>query len=233
MLIYQTIIRSIISVSALFFLARLMGKKQIAQLNFFDYTVGISIGSIAAQGAIDPSISITDELVGLIIFTLFSLILTFVSTKSYTGRKVLDGMPIVLIENGKIIEQGLKKTKLTVNDLLEECRQKDVFNVSDIEFGILETSGKLSVLLKSTKRPLTPKDMNISVNQQGLCTNIIIDGKIIQNHLQLINQDEEWLNIELEKQQIENYSNVLLAYVDDKGTLNIIPKNVDTNITSV
>jgi len=226
---YNTAIHSIISVSALFVLTRIMGKKQIAQLTFFDYTIGISIGSISAQIAVDPSIHFSEGLVALVIFTLFTLILSYISVKSYLGRKLLDGTPIVLIENGKIIEDSLKRTKLNVNDLLEECRQKNAFNIEDIEFAILETSGRLSVLFIPSKQPLTPKDMNITVNHQGLFTNIIIDGKIIKQHLQMINQDEHWLKTQLEKQNIKNYSDILLAYVDLNGTLTIKLRNIKSS----
>lgn len=231
--LYQTAIHSIISVSILFILARVMGKKQIAQLTFFDYIISISIGSIAAQTAVDPSIHFSDGTLALIIFALFSLVLSFISTRSYIGRKLLDGTPTILIEKGKIIEKGLKETKLTVNDLLEECRQKDAFNIADIEFAILETSGKLSVLLKHSKQPLTPEDMNISIKNQGLCINIIIDGKIISKHLSMIGKDINWLNQELEKQNMKEYKDILLAYVDVMGVLTVIHKNVNTSISSI
>lgn len=231
--IYQTALHSIIFVSALFVLARFMGKKQIAQLTFFDYVIGISIGSIAAQSAVDPAIHYTEGIVGSIIFTLFSIVLSIISTKSYKGRKMLDGTPTVLIENGKIIENGLKKTKLNVNDLLEECRLKNAFDIAEIEFAILETSGKLSVLLKSANQPLTPKDMNIASSYKGLCVNVIIDGKIIDSQLQMIKRDNNWLNKELTKQNIKNCSDILLGYVDNTGVLNLHLKNVDSTITPI
>lgn len=223
--ICRTAIHSIISVSTLFVFARLMGKKQIAQLSFFDYVIGISIGSIAAQGAVDPSIHYTEAITGLIIFTLFSIILSLVCVKSHTGRKILDGTSTILIENGKIMEKGLKKTRLTLNDLLEECRQKNAFDIADIEFAILETSGKLSVLLKSVNQTLTLKDMNIPAEYKGLCTNVIIDGRIMYDHLKSISRDTDWLSAELKKHNIGNFSDVLLAYADSSGNLHTHIKN--------
>lgn len=202
-----------------------MGKKQIAQLTFFDYVIGISIGSIAAQSAVDPSIHYTEAITGLIIFTLFSIVLSFICVKSYKGRKLLDGTLNILIENGKIMEKSLKKTRLTVNDLLEECRQKNAFDIADVEFAILETSGRLSVLLKSANQSLTPKDMSIPINYKGLCTNVIIDGRIMYEHLQTINRDANWLNTELKNSNISNFSDVLLAYVDSFGNLHTHMKN--------
>ena len=121
----------------------------MSQLTFFDYVVGISIGSIAAEYAIHSDVGAQKGITALVVFTLFSLAVSFICVRSYIGQKLLDGTPTILIENGRFIESGLKRTKLTVNDLLEECRQKDVFDIADIEFAILETSGKLSILLKS------------------------------------------------------------------------------------
>ena len=224
--IFQIALHSIISVSMLLVLTRIMGKKLISQLTFFDYVIGISIGSIAAKKAVDPAVSFTSGFTGLIVFTLFSLTLSFISLKSYSGRKLLDGTPTVLIENGRIIEDGLWQTKLTINDLLEECRQRDVFDISEIEFAILETSGKLSVLLKSVNRPLTPEDMKITAFYRGLCVNIIIDGEIIEEHLKAIKRDKNWLYDELAKKNIEDCSDVFFAYVDSLGVLNIHLKNV-------
>lgn len=223
--IYRTAVHSIISVSALFIFARLMGKKQIAQLTFFDYVIGISIGSIAAQGAVDPAIHYTEMVTGMVIFTLFSLVLSHICLKSYTSRKLLDGTSVILIENGIIMEKGLKKSKLTVNDLLEQCRQKNAFDIADVEFAILETSGKLSVLLKSSNQPLTPKDMNLQTDYKGFCTNIIIDGKILYEQLYSIKRDGEWLKTQLECNNIRNCSDVLLAYVDYSGNIHIHMKN--------
>ena len=224
--IFQTILNAAIAVSALFILTRIIGRKQMSQLTFFDYIIGISIGSIAADFAIHTTINISDGLAALIVFTLFSICVSFVSVKSYAARKILDGTPQILIENGKIIEIGLKKTKLNINDLLEECRQKDIFDIADIEFAILEASGKLSILKKPQVLPLTPKIANIATDYMGLCANVVIDGKIIDKHLTAINLDKTWLHEELAKQQVATVADVLLAYVDSGGALVVHRKGV-------
>ena len=229
--VYITALRSLISVSVLFVLTRIMGKKQISQLTFFDYVVGISIGSIAATFAVDDSIGYIKGITGMIIYALFPIVLSFISLKSYLGRKILDGTPTILIQNGKIVECGLKKTKMNVNDLIEECRLKNVFNIADVEFAILETSGKVSIQLKSQNQPLTPKDMNISTPYKGLCVNLIVDGKILDNHLKIINKDINWLNTELRKQGIKSPSEVLLAYLDSSDVLNTYLKNSDSPVS--
>jgi len=219
--ILQTAAASLIAIIALFVLTRIMGKKQMAQLNFFDYVVGISIGSIASEYAVVRAIHVSEGLTALAVFTLFSIVLSYVSMKSYRGRKLLDGTPVILVENGKIIEANLKKTKVNINDFLEECRQKDIFDIAGIEFAIMETSGRLSILPKSQNRPLTPKDMQIPTAYEGLCTNVVIDGKVIAEQLAAINLDSQWLNAELVKQGGARCEDVLLAYVDTSGALHI------------
>ena len=158
-------------------------------------------------------------------FTAFSIVLSYVSFKSFKGRKILDGTPVILIKNGKILNANLKKTKLTVNDLLEECRQKNVFDISMIEFAILEASGRLSVLNKSQNRNLTPRDMQISTGYEGLCVNVVIDGVVIRDSLAAIGLDMEWLKAELFNLGISHYGDVLLAYVDSVGGLHVHRKN--------
>ena len=216
--ILRTAHHSIISVGALFVFGRMLGKKQISQLTFFDYIVGISIGSIAAQSAIDPSVSFAQGITGIAVFALFELVLSIISLKSYAARKLLDGTPAVLIENGKIIEKALRKTHLTVNDLLEECRLKDAFDIADVDYAVLETSGKLSVMLKPQKN-------------SSLCTNLIIDGKVIAKHLSAINRDEIWLDAQLSNSNVKE-SDVLLAYTDSSGNLKWYLKNIEPTITS-
>lgn len=229
--IYLVSFRSMISVSILFLLTRIMGKKQISQLTLFDYVVGISIGSIASELAINDSITYVQGLTGMIIYALFPILLSIVSSKSYLGRKVFDGVPTILIQKGEINEDGLKKTRMNINDLLEQCRLKDVFNIGDIEFAILETSGTLSVQLKAENKPLTPKDMNIKTDYEGLCVNIIIDGKVVDDHLSILGKDKNWLENELYKKGIRNSSDVLLAYIDSSGNLSTYLKNKDIPIT--
>ena len=222
------IFRSLISFGVLFLLARILGKKQIAQLTYFDYVIGISIGSIASQCAVDTSIDLWESLVGELVFALFALALSWISAKSFVGRKLLDGMPIVVIEKGNIVERGLKSTKLTINDLLEECRQQGVFNLADVELAILETNGGLSILLKSQKSPITPDDMRLAVDAKGLCVNVILDGEILYNHLHILRRDEAWLKQELNKQNVLSPSDVLLACIDQSGVLTIHLKGYQT-----
>ena len=223
--IITTALKSIISVVILFVLARIMGKKQISQLSFFDYVSGISIGSIAANFAVDTSVNYYKGVTSLIVYALFPIALSYISLKSYKARKLLDGVPTILIQNGFIIEKNLIKTKMNIDDLLEECRTKDAFDIAEVEYAILETSGKVNVLMKSAHQPVTPKDMNLQSLYKGICTNVIIDGKILFDHLHSAKKDKIWLISELKKQNINNYHNVLLAYLDGANALKYQLKN--------
>jgi uncharacterized membrane protein YcaP (DUF421 family) len=220
-------IKTIVAAVVLFALARLMGKKQISQLTFFDYIVGISIGSVAAAMSVDQRISIHAGITCMILWALFPITFSFVSIHSMIARRLLDGTPKVLIQNGKIIEKNLRRSKFTVNDLLEELRIKDVFSIAGVEFAIIETSGKLSVLKKASKQPVSPADMNLNTSNLGINANIIIDGKLMRENMAQMNIDEHWLNNELRKNNIGSVHEVLLACCDSKKILHIDKKNND------
>lgn len=215
-----TAVDSFVAAILLFLFARLMGKKQIAQLTFFDYIVGISIGSIAAAVSVDRRVSPLNGIVSMIVWTALPIVFSYASVHSMSVRRALDGTPTVLIQNGKIIEKNLRKLKFTVNDLLEELRIKDVFNLSEVEFAILETSGKLSVLKKSPEQP-------------AVFANVIVDGKLMKENLRQINISEDWLMCELKKNGINTVSSVLLAVCDMNRHLIIDQKDDDPPALSI
>lgn len=228
----ESILPSIISACILFIITRLLGKKQISQLTFFDYMIGITIGNIAATVSIDPQISFQSGIVSMIIWALFPFLFYYISKKSFFGRRLLDGIPTILIQNGKIVEKNLNKTKFTINDLLEEMRLKDVFNLEDVEYAILETNGKISVLKKSGKQTVTASQMNIITEYQGLNAIIILDGHFMDTNLSLLNLEKTWVYDQLKKYNIDSVKEVLVAtYVN--GTLHIDRKNSDPKILSV
>jgi uncharacterized membrane protein YcaP (DUF421 family) len=211
---FQTLLKSLVAIAVLFLLARVMGKKQISQLTFFDYVVGISIGSIASSFASEPDVGYMHGLVSMAVFALFPIILSVMSQKSYKARKLLDGKPSILIQNGKIIEENLKKAKLTINDLLEECRLKDAFIIQDIDYAIFETSGKLSILMKPAQMPVTAQDMNLLTTTKGICTNLIVDGKLLEDNIAILNIDRSWLWSELEKLHVSDPASLILCCID-------------------
>lgn len=228
----ESILPSIISACILFIITRLLGKKQISQLTYFDYMIGITIGNIAAAVSIDPQISFQNGIISMIIWALFPFLFYYISKKSFFGRRLLDGIPTILVQNGKIIEKNLNVVKFTVNDLLEELRLKDIFNLEDVEYAILETNGKVSVLKKSDKQTVTASQMNISTEYQGINAIIILDGHFMEANLSLSNLDKAWVYYELKKHNINSEKDVLIAtYVN--GTLHIDRKNSDPKVLSV
>ncbi len=223
--IFQVFIRNIVSIVILFSLTRFMGKKQISQLTFFDYCIGITIGSIAANFSLDENITYLHGIETLIIWGVLPIFISYFSLKSMFIRRKFEDTPTILIQNGKIIEKNLKKERFNINDLLEELRLKNVFNISDLEFSLLETTGEISIQLKSEKQPLTPSDLNIPVKYKGLCASLIIDGKIMYSHLKILKLTETWLKNELKKKKVKSLEQVLFASLDNDKNLYVSLKN--------
>lgn len=223
--IFQAAARSLISVIVLFGFTRLSGKKQISQLSFFHYVIGISIGSIAAAYAIDKELEFAGFLMSMMIYGIFPLILSQLNIKNYKFRKFINGSPTILIQDGKIIENNLRKTKINVNELLEECRLKNAFNISEVEFAILETNGQVSVQPKSENLPVTLKDMAIKSEYKGLCANIIIDGTFMDETLKSLGKTQKWAEKEIRKLGVTDFSDILLAFVDNNGKFSIYKKS--------
>lgn len=219
------IFRNLIAVGILFLVTFVIGKKLISQLNFFDFIVGITIGSIAAALSVDKTITYPHGIISLLIWGLIPLLVARIALADIRARRRLDGVPTLLVQNGKILEDNLKKENYHVNDLLEELRLKGVFNITDLDLAVLETSGQISVQLKPEKQPVTVSDLNLSATRHGLWANLIIDGRILYQHLKMVNHDEAWLRGELIKQNIADVNQVLLASMDADGNLYIDVKD--------
>ncbi|TCL67341.1 uncharacterized membrane protein YcaP (DUF421 family) [Hydrogenispora ethanolica] len=217
--ILVVIIRSLISYFVLLVFMRLIGKQQMAELTFADYVVGITIGSIAATLSVQLNQNTTATLVGLGIWTLLPILLSYWSVKNVWIRKVVEGEATVVVENGKILENHLSKLHLSIDDLLSQLRSKNIFNIADVEFALFETNGKLSVQLKSQKQPLTPSDLQLPTQYAGLPTTLIEDGKVLKDALKSLNLAQAWLQHQLAKQNIRDFSQVSLAQLDTKGNL--------------
>ena len=211
--IINIMIRSFIAMTTLFFMTKLLGKKQVSELSLFDYVVGISIGNFASEMAINLEADFLNALSAIIIFGLFAFLISLLTMKSLKLRKFFIGVPTILVQNGKMVYDNMKKTKFDVNDLLEETRGNGYFDLSEIEYAILEANGKVSFLPKGEYKPVTVKDMNLKIEKQGLCANVIIDGNIMNDNLNNIGKDEEWLLHEL-KIMGKEVSNILLATID-------------------
>ena len=211
----------------------MMGKKQISELNFFDYVVGITIGSIAADISLDIEKDMLAGIAALFIYGFISYIISFVSIKSILARRFFIGVPTVLVEKGKIIESGLKKSKIDVNDLLMVARENGYFNLDEIDYGLMEVNGNISFLPKEKDKPVTKRDMKIKCSNEGLTVNAIIDSKYMVNNMKAINKDKEWLDHELKVNGYDNYDNILLATIDNNYKVTIYEKNVKPDKNTV
>lgn len=225
--------RTILILIILFFITKMMGKKQISELNFFDYVVGITIGSIAADISLDIEKNMIAGIAALFIYGFISYIISFVSIKSILARRFFIGVPTVLVEKGKIIESGLKKSKIDVNDLLMEARENGYFNLDEIDYALMEVNGNISFLPKEKEKPVTKKDMKIKCSNEGLTVNAIIDSKYMVNNMKAINKDKEWLDHELKVNGYDNYDNILLATIDNNYKVTIYEKNVKPDKNTV
>ncbi|WP_054693066.1 DUF421 domain-containing protein [Syntrophomonas palmitatica] len=198
---------------------RIMGKRQIGQLQPYELVVIIMISELAVIPMEDTRIPLINGIIPIFILFALEVALSFISLKSEKARGVICGKPSILIENSQIKEQELKRLRFNINDLLEELRLKDVSNISDVDYAILETNGQLSVILKSDKRPVKPKDLNIAPPYEGLPITLVIDGQVIHENLKILNYNSEWLKHELGKLGVEEINDVLLATVDALGNM--------------
>jgi len=212
----NVLIQSLGAFVVLFIISKILGKKQVAQLEFSDYVVGISIGSIAAQMAIDPEIPFYHFIVAMAIFGGINLILALISRKGAFLKSSIKGKPLIIIEDGKLNFKNVKKSKLDLNEIMAQCRSKGYFYIDDIAYCIFEISGDFSILPKSKSRPLIAKDLGIPQEEVSLQKEVIIDGKIIEDELEKINKSKDWLNKKLKIKDKKQLKNILFATYDNK-----------------
>lgn len=198
---------------------RIMGKRQIGQLQPFELAIAIMISELAAVPMQNTGIPLINGIIPILTLLIAQLVVSFLALKSVRARGVICGKPSILIENGRIIEEELRKEMYTLNDLLEQLRIKNIADITDIEFAILETNGQLSIIPKSQKRPVTPADLKIPTEYEGLSLDIILDGKLIEKNLKKANLDTDWLYAELAKSGVTRIKDVLFACLDSKGNL--------------
>lgn len=219
----KVLILSVASFAVLFVLTKLMGYRQISEMSFFDYVVGITIGSVAAEMATNIDTQWWRGIIAMAVYALFEILLPWISRKSVRARSFISGKPVVLIKNGQIDKNALKKAHLDINDLLSSARGQGYFSLSDIDGAIMETSGKVSFLPTPQMRQLNPKDFNFSPMHTGLCTNLVLDGKIMYSNLKETGIDERKLNKILADRQVR-LKDVLLLTVNEAGQTEIYKK---------
>ena len=221
---FKVILTSLLSVVSLFVIAKIMGHKQMAQLDFFDYITGITIGSIAAELATELEAP-WKPLIAMIVYGIVALGLTILAHKFPKTRKYVNGTPTIVMDNGKLYRENMKKAKLELSEFMVLCRQEGYFNLNDIQTAVFEYNGRITILPKSEKRPLTPEDMNITPEKAGICTEIIMDGRILHENLKRLGLDLTWLDKQLKKQKYDNAKEIYLGICDKNNNLTLFPVN--------
>ena len=213
-----TFFRAIVLYIIVLIVMRLMGKREIGQLQPFELAISIMIADLASTPMTEIGIPLTNGIVPILGLLIMHLLISMLNMKSLTIRGIVCGKPRILIYRGKIDEKALRKERLTINELQEKLRSKDVVTLGEVEYAILETSGEVTVIKKPEKRNTIPEDFNINPEYEGLPYDLVIDGKVMDNNLKLINKSYGWLKKEVEKFNI-NPEDALLVTLDGKGQI--------------
>ena len=219
-----TLIRTIILYIIVLIVMRLMGKREIGQLQPFELAISIMIADLAAIPMSDTGIPITNGIIPILGLLVMHLLISLINLKSFKGRELICGRPTILIYRGKIDEKALKKERFTINELEERLRGNNVVNIGDVEYAILETSGQITVIQKPSKRNTIPADFGIEPDYEGIPYDLVIDGKIMKENLRKINKDEKWLRKQVGKFNISPEDALVVTY-DGKGQIFCQEKN--------
>lgn len=222
--IIEILFRSTSAYILLLILGRMIGRKLISRITFFDFVVGITMGSIAVRIALGSQESPFLAAVSVSVIAILVVVTDYLDIKSIKFRNLVDGEPIILISNGKLLDYNLKKVRITVNKLMGQLREKDIFSFDDVAVAIIESDGELTVLPKVNKQPVTIGDLNISKKYNGILTDIIIDGKIMYENLKNTNKNEQWLNEQLKTNNISEVKEVFYAGLNAAEVLYISKK---------
>ena len=220
--ILKVLLTSLLSAGTLFVIAKMIGHKQMSQLDFFDYSTGITIGSIAAELATE----LEDPLKPLIAMAVYGAVamgLSLLTGKFPKSRKFINGAPTVILSDGKLYRQNMKKAKLDLSEFMVMCRQQGYFNLSDIQTAVFEFNGQLSILPKSALRPATPQDMKLAVQEEFIQTELIMDGRCLGENLKRMGLDEKWLQKQLQAAGYNAPGEIFLGICDRQHKLTLFP----------
>ncbi|WP_053220214.1 YetF domain-containing protein [Virgibacillus senegalensis] len=225
--LYELILRVSIGFLVLFVMTRIMGRKEISQMTFFNFVSAIAIGSITANLVANQNFSVRNGVIALVGWTAYTLVMDLVDIKSKKARKTVTGSPITVIKEGKIVEDGLKESRLDLDSLKALLRQKNVFSLKDVDYAVFETNGKLSVMKKQEKQSVTKSDMKVGSQPKTytIATEVVSDGRILSNNLSKLNLDNAWLEQQLQQAGIDSVEDVFYAEVQQDGSLFIDSKD--------
>lgn len=216
--ILKVILTALLSAGALFLIAKIMGHKQMAQLDFFDYINGITIGSIAAELATELE-SPLKPLTAMIVYGTISVTLSLVTRKFPRTRKFINGTPTVIMSGGKIYRKNMKKAKLDLSEFMVMCRQEGYFDLTAIDTAIFEYNGRLTILPVSEKRPVEPEDVSLPVEPASLYAEVIMDGRVLGDNLKRMGLDEKWLQKRIREQGYKKAEEIYLGICDGNKNL--------------
>lgn len=214
------ILTTFLSASALFVIAKILGHKQMSQLDFFDYITGITIGSIGAELATELE-EPWKPLIAMIVYGIITISLTLIANKLPKLRKYINGTPTIIMDNGKLYRKNMKKAKIDLSEFMVMCRQEGYFNLNDIQTAVFEYNGRLTVLPKSTKRPVNPLDINLVPSPEKISTEVIMEGRILTENLKRMGLNHEWLEKELKIQGFKNAKEIFLGICDGNKELTL------------
>ena len=218
----KVLLTSLLSVGALFAIAKIMGHKQMSQLDFFDYISGITIGSIAAELATELEEPL-QPLIAIGVYGATAILLSKITSLFPKTRKYINGTPTILMNNGKLYRKNMKKAKLDLSEFMVMCRQQGYFDLSDIQTAVFEFNGKLSILPVSTKRPANPEDLKLSPAPEYIRTEVIMDGRVLDENLKRMGLDDKWLQKQLAAQGYKKPQEIFLAVCDENNQLTVFP----------
>lgn len=218
--IIKVILTSFLSAVALFVIAKIIGHKQMSQLDFFDYITGITVGSIAAELATELEEPLK-PFMAMVVYGVVSFFLSILTSKHQKLRKFINGTPSIIMEGGKIYRRNMKKAKLDLSEFMVMCRQQGYFNLDDIETAVFEYNGNLTILPKSDKRPANPSDLKIEAKQEYISTEVIMDGRVLMENLKRLNLDLKWLNSQIKVQGFSDAKEVFLGIYDNENQLTL------------
>lgn len=220
------LLKTTLSFLALLILTRILGKKQMSQLSFFNYVTGITIGSIVANIITVDNEPFIDEIIGLVWWVVLAEATAYIAVKSHKLGRLLDGEPSIVIKDGKIIRKVMVDLRMNAEDLTMMLREQSIFSVSEVDYAILEPNGKLSVLKKHDYEEVTKEDMKIKPTiKKYLPTQLISDGSIVEHNLKEINITKKWLEKQLKNSGVKSIDEVYYAEIQSDGTLFVNKKD--------
>ncbi len=209
------VVRTIILYSFLLIIMRLMGKRQLGQLEPFDLVTALMISELAALPMEDNRMPLISSMIPIATLVILQIITSIIQLKSEKARTLLNGEPSILIKDGEVDLKELRNQRFNLDDLLEELRLNGYFNLSDIHYAVLETNGNISIMPKEENTPITPKVLNLSVQEKPMPMIIINDGSINKQNLEKVGKNMKWVKNQLRKNNIESYEDVFIGIVYD------------------